>query len=137
MTYSNILVPVVFDENPNTLERPLSMARDLCAEGGKITLVHVLETPPSYAMQYIPKDLVQATQNGIRQSLAAATADVPSAKYALLSGSPGREITDFAASHGADLIVMASHRPGMGDILWGSTAGFVVRHVGCSVHVLR
>jgi nucleotide-binding universal stress UspA family protein len=33
--------------------------------------------------------------------------------------------------------VIASHRPGMADLLIGSTAAQVVRHAPCAVHVLR
>ena len=38
---------------------------------------------------------------------------------------------------GVDLIVLASHRPEFTDVIWGSTAGHVVRHVSCAVHVQR
>ncbi|MEP4424264.1 MAG: universal stress protein, partial [Nitratireductor sp.] len=37
----------------------------------------------------------------------------------------------------ADVIVIASHKPGLQDYLIGSTAARVVRHAACSVHVMR
>ncbi|MEO0359386.1 MAG: universal stress protein, partial [Pseudomonadota bacterium] len=49
----------------------------------------------------------------------------------------GRTITDWARDKGADLIVIASHRPTMSDIFLGSTAAWVVRHADCPVHVIR
>ena len=38
---------------------------------------------------------------------------------------------------GADLLIIASHRPGLQDYFLGSTAAHVVRHAACSVHVIR
>jgi universal stress protein F len=38
---------------------------------------------------------------------------------------------------GADLIVLASHRPAMKDYLLGANAARVVRHARCSVLVVR
>ena len=55
----------------------------------------------------------------------------------VVDGHSGRTILDYAADAGSDLIVIASHRPGMGDLLMGSTATQVVRHAKCAVHVLR
>jgi len=36
-----------------------------------------------------------------------------------------------------DLIIIASHRPGLQDYFLGSTAAKVVRHATCSVLVVR
>lgn len=55
----------------------------------------------------------------------------------VVEGHSGRTILDYAEETGSDLIVIASHRPGMGDMLMGSTATQVVRHAKCAVHVLR
>ena len=46
-------------------------------------------------------------------------------------------VLDTAADIGADLIVMASHRPEMGDYLIGANASRVVRHAEVSVLVVR
>ena len=48
-----------------------------------------------------------------------------------------RMILEAAAEIGADLIVMASHRPEMGDYLIGANASRVVRHADVSVLVIR
>ena len=55
----------------------------------------------------------------------------------LREGNPANEILALAEESGADCIVIASHRPGFGDYLIGSTAARVVRHAPCSVMVLR
>ena len=52
-------------------------------------------------------------------------------------GHAGTSILEYAEEHGCDCIVIASHRPGLGDYLLGSTAARVVRHAACSVHVMR
>jgi nucleotide-binding universal stress UspA family protein len=48
-----------------------------------------------------------------------------------------RMILETTAEIGADLIVMASHRPEMGDYLIGANASRVVRHAEVSVLVIR
>jgi len=52
-------------------------------------------------------------------------------------GSIVREILAAAESKGVDLIVMASHRPGMRDYLIGPNAAYVAQRARCSVLVLR
>ena len=55
----------------------------------------------------------------------------------MIEGHSGRSILDWAEENGPDLIIIASHRPGMQDLLLGSTASQVVRHARCAVHVVR
>ncbi len=55
----------------------------------------------------------------------------------LVEGHSGTTILEWAEANGVDCIVVASHRPGLTDYLLGSTAGRVVRHAACSVHVVR
>ena len=43
----------------------------------------------------------------------------------------------YAKKIGADLIIVASHKPNVGDYLLGTTAARVVRHATCSVFVVR
>ena len=66
-----------------------------------------------------------------------AASALPGAEIALQSGHAGREIVDFAEHNMIDCIVMASHKPGLSNLLLGSTADRVVRHARCSVHVIR
>ncbi|NJN06070.1 MAG: universal stress protein [Rhodobacteraceae bacterium] len=53
------------------------------------------------------------------------------------TGSVYRCILEAAENIGADLIVMASHRPEMSDYLVGANASRVVRHARVSVLVVR
>ena len=109
--YKNILVPVLFDEEHDT-QASFLVARALAGEGAKFTVVHVLETIPNYVTSEIPKEVLARTRHG-------------------------RAIVDYADENDIDCIVLASHRPGFGDIFLGSTASRVVRHAKCSVHVIR
>lgn len=134
--YSNILIPVALEEG-ESVAASLKVARALADEGAQITLLHAFESPPAYALSYVPADLVKATRDGIQAELDTLSRDVPNGRALVVDGHPGRSITNWASENAADLIVMASHRPGMGDVIWGSTAAHVVRHVACAVHVLR
>lgn len=53
------------------------------------------------------------------------------------SGAIGSSIVDLAELVEADLIVLASHKPGLKDYLIGANALHVVRHAKCSVFVVR
>lgn len=64
--------------------------------------------------------------------------DVPSELHLRADwGDPDREICAAAAELGADLIVMGTHRPHVGEELGQSNAASVVLHAGCSVYVVR
>jgi nucleotide-binding universal stress UspA family protein len=52
-------------------------------------------------------------------------------------GHPSRTILEVAEEKAADLIIIASHQPGLQDYFLGSTAAKVVRHAKCSVLVVR
>jgi len=134
--YKNILVPVLFDVGHDTQASFLA-ARALAEEGTKYTVLHVMETIPGYAAAYIPDDVVANSRTVIEKSLKQSAAALPGAKAVLISGHAGRAIVDYSIEHEIDCIVMASHRPGIEDFFLGSTAGRVVRHSKCSVHVIR
>jgi nucleotide-binding universal stress UspA family protein len=134
--YSNILVPVSFDTERDS-KGALEIAQALSAEGATITLIHVMESIPGYAISYMPTEYVSESRIAIEKELAAMGAGLPNAKVVVIEGHSGRTIVDWAEENGSDCIVIASHRPGMQDLLLGSTAANVVRHAKCAVHVLR
>jgi len=49
----------------------------------------------------------------------------------------GPVLIDASAKMGADLIVMASHSPGLLEHVFASNAGYVASHAKCSVYVVR
>jgi nucleotide-binding universal stress UspA family protein len=134
--YSNILVPIALDNEDNRISDVIEVAKSLAAQDAKITLLHVLEMMPSYAISYIPDDIMTATRKGIDKEMSR-LAQETGATSVVIEGHSGRSILDYAADKGNDLIVIASHRPGMQSLLLGSTATHVVRHAKCAVHVLR
>ncbi|WP_420568302.1 universal stress protein [Thalassovita sp.] len=134
--YSNILVPVSFDTERDS-KGALEIAQALSAEGATITLIHVMESIPGYAISYMPTEYVSESRIAIEKELADMGANLPNAKAVVIEGHSGRTIVDWAEENGSDCIVIASHRPGMQDLLLGSTAASVVRHAKCAVHVLR
>ncbi|WP_299655860.1 universal stress protein [uncultured Tateyamaria sp.] len=134
--YSNILIPVAFGEGRDHAQAT-AVAQHLASEGARITLLHVMEQLPVYAAEYIPADLVAGSRERVNARLQVMASELPNCQSALIEGPTGRSITDYAQEHGIDLIVMPSHQPALSDILLGSTAAWVTRHVKCAVHVIR
>ena len=136
--HDHILIPVAFDEDSDSLlRRAIEVARRLAAEGGRITLLHVMEQLPAYAVNYLPADYLAQSRVAVQAALEALAAGLPGGVAEVVDGHSARTILDWAQIHGVGLIVMPSHRPGMQDLLIGSTAARVVRHARCAVHVLR
>lgn len=136
--YSNILVPIAFDEGSDEkIKRAVDVARILAADEARITLLHVMEQVPGYAINYLPADYSAQARQAVERELNDLAAQVPGGVGLVIEGHSGRTILDWAEANGTDLIVVASHRPGMQDLLIGSTAAQVVRHATCAVHVLR
>jgi nucleotide-binding universal stress UspA family protein len=134
--YQNILVPISFDEDRNA-KGAMEIAQALSAEGAQITLLHVMEEIPGYAISYMPGDYLAESRKAVQTELDDLAAALPNGQGVVIEGHSGRTILDWAEKHGIDCIVIASHRPGMQDLFLGSTAHQVVRHAHCAVHVLR
>lgn len=132
--YKNILVPIALDHD-HASTGSLEIAHKLLAKGGSITLLHVVEAIPAYVAQYLPEG--QAKKNRALASEALGVIAAKGEKAVVVSGHAGTTITEYAEEHGVDLIVIASHRPGLQDYFLGSTAARVVRHAPSAVHVLR
>ena len=134
--YKHILVPVIFDEGHDTQASFLA-AQALAGDGAQFTVLHVVEDIPSYVATQIPAEVLAASRAEIESKLREAASALPGAETAVQRGHAGREIVDFADHNNVDCIVMASHKPGLSNLLLGSTADRVVRHAKCSVHVIR
>lgn len=134
--YRNILVPIAFDAERD-MSAPMKLAQILAAPDAQVTLLHVVEHIPAYALTYMPADYLKEARLAIKAKLDELAATLPNAKGVVIEGHSGRSILDWAESNAPDLIIIASHRPGMQDLLLGSTAAQVVRHAGCAVHVVR
>lgn len=136
--YQNILVPVAMDhEHGANTETALNIARSLRDEDGKITILHVSEPLHAEVSQYIPAEVLAENKESLMTDLRKLAGGIEGAQTEILPGSPGITITDYAKLHNVDLIIVASHRPGLRDYFLGSTAARVVRHAKCAVHVVR
>jgi nucleotide-binding universal stress UspA family protein len=137
--YKTIVIPLALDQGlaPKLME----LARLLKDDGGKLIAVHVLDQVPKFASYYMGDDagtdrqdkILAAAKQGIVERIGAPG----DAEAVVLTGHPGRSITDYAHKIGADCIIVGSHRPGLTDFFLGSTAARIVRYSQCSVHVLR
>jgi nucleotide-binding universal stress UspA family protein len=133
-----IIIPVDFsDFSMQAVDRALEIASD----DSVIRVVHVLlplsvMEPGVLYGEITDETRVETTVKHLQERFA-------DAKYAQVSshamvGDPGHEITGFAASEQADLIVMPSHGHGfLKHLMLGSVAERVVRMAHCPVLVLK
>lgn len=134
--YKHILVAVAFDVDHEP-DRALKAAQVLSDNDTRVTVLHVKEAIPGYAISYMPEDYDSGLKEALRTQLNEMADQFKNGTGVLIEGHSGRTILDWAAENAVDCIVIASHRPGLQDYLLGSTAGLVVRHAQCSVHVVR
>lgn len=134
--YNHILLPVEI-AGPEDYNRAYEVASVLLADGGKITILTAFEPVPTYVTTYIPPDFEAESRVGVQEKLDALAARLGNSNTAMVFGSAGRSIVDWADANNVDCIVMASHSPVFSDLFLGSTAALVVRHAKTSVHVLR
>lgn len=134
--YSNIMIPVSFDEDRD-IASAIQIAKTLSADGARITFAHALETMPAYVTDFIPAETFDMRRDAAKTLLSRVMADIPNVHGVILDGPAGRSLVSWAEENEADCIVVASHRPAMSDIVMGSTAAWIVRHANCAVHVIR
>lgn len=135
--YKRIIVAV--DINHGELGKELlERALKLVDDGGEIRLLHVLEEIPTYIAAEMPQDLNQRREAEARVELKAIAHGVSgNIAVELRRGAASGQILQTAEDNEADLVMIASHRPGLSDYFIGSTAARVVRHAQCSVLISR
>ncbi|HHS83253.1 MAG TPA: universal stress protein [Devosia sp.] len=137
-----ILLPIDIS-NTASSQKALSEAIELSRSRGAD--LHVLTVVPDYGMalvgSFFPRDYSdKATQEVSGVLDAYVKEQVPdgiSVHQHVRAGTIYKEIVAAANEIGADLIVLASHRPEMQDYLLGPNAARVVRHARQSVFVVR
>jgi len=135
--YSTILVPIdmahVAEGKAN-----IDLAAQHAAAGAKIILLNVVEDIPNWAAVELPAGLIdQSIESAQSELKAIATAAGMKMEIEVRTGHSYNTILDVAKEKDVDLIIIASHRPGLQDYFLGSTAAKVVRHASCSVLVVR
>ena len=117
----------------------LERAAAFLDEGGEIRLLHVLEDVPGYIAAELPSDISERRRAEAVVELRAMIdpkADIRIA-HEVRRGAASGQILQAAEDSGAELIMIASHKPGLRDYFIGSTAARVIRHAKCSVLVER
>jgi len=135
--YKTILVPIDMGhvvEGKSTID----VAIDHASEGTTIILLNVVEEIPNWAAINLPADIIDKSLETSRSEMQAiANASGRKMQVEIRTGHSYNTILDVAEEKNADLIIIASHRPGLQDYFLGSTAAKVVRHATCSVLVVR
>ncbi len=140
--YKKILVPIDINQESSwktALPKAIQMAKENSAKLFLFTVV------PDFGMavvgSFFPKDYAQKAMEHAEYELKAiARNHVPkdvNATCYVRHGSIYKEINKSADKLGADLIVLASHRPEDSDFLLGPNAARIVRHARQSVFVVR
>ncbi len=128
---------------PETQQKALDVAlAQTRLSGAKL---HIISVVPDFGVgmvsSYFPEDFEQKVIKETDDKLGAyLKSHVPqdiAVQKIVAHGTIYREIIDYAEKVGADLIVMASHRPELKDYLLGPNASHVVKHANCSVLVVR
>ena len=135
--YKKIIVPIEIGALDRG-EKAFRKASTLLDTGGEIMLLNVVEDVPTYVAIDLPTELIQNAIDDAEQKLGMLirTSGIP-ARIEIGHGRPAHSILAAAETHGADLIIVASHVPDFSNYFIGATADRVVRHAKCSVLVDR
>ena len=136
--FTRIMVPVDL-AHLGKLDRALDTAADLARHyGAGITYVSVTAPTPG-PLAHTPKEFSAkldafAADQSARHGIEAGA-------HMMIAHDPTIDTDDVLVSAieetGADLVVMASHRPAKADYFWLSNGGKVATHTGASVMLVR
>ncbi|MDP6346567.1 MAG: universal stress protein [Alphaproteobacteria bacterium] len=140
--FKDILLSIDLTEE-SAWRKALPLALDMCRDGGG--KLHVLNVVPDFGMsivsQYFPegyeKEMADKALANLRDFVKQHVPDDFTVQHIVGEGTVYEVILKIAGEIGADLIVVASHRPELKDYLLGPNAARVVRHADCSVLVVR
>jgi universal stress protein F len=135
--YKTILVPIDMAH----IENGKAMIDIATAQGNKDTqtiLLNVVEEIPVWVASQLPVGMLDESRQYALEKLKALadTANI-NVDIEVRAGHPYKMILEVADKSGAELIIVASHQPGLEDYFLGSTAARIVRHAKCSVLVVR
>jgi len=139
--YSKIIVPIAMDQLEHG-EKVLERAQSLLDEGGKIILLNVVEDLNAYAQGYMivdfPLEMIEESRKHAKKTLTDLMEKhgIAGSVEIRIGGAAG-VINAFAEEVDGDLVIIASHRPGLIDYFIGSTASRVSSHCKCAVLIDR
>jgi universal stress protein F len=135
--YETILIPIDVAHMEN-VESMLNAARQQGTQECRYVLLNVIEEMPVWVASSFPAGILDESQRASHKELSRlAEAANFNVSIDVRLGHTYRTILAVADEIEADLIVIASHRPGLQDYFLGSVAAKVVRHAKCSVLVMR
>lgn len=136
--FKTIMVPVDLGHLPR-IDRALQAAADLAKHyGAALTYVSITAATPT-PLAHNPKEFATkleafAAEDGAKRGV------TPKA-HTMIAHDPTTEMDDVLVKAvdetGADLVVMASHKPGLADYFWPSNGGKLATHTGVSVMLVR
>ncbi len=136
--FKTILVPIDMahiDAGKTNIDVAVQQA---APSGARIILLNVVEEVPVWVAAELPAHILEdSVQQAKKELQAIASASSKKPEVMVRSGHPYNTILEVAKQESVDLIIIASHRPGLQDYFLGSTAAKVVRHAQCSVMVMR
>lgn len=98
----------------------------------------MIEDIPSFVDAYFESNLTEKFRKNAQETLDdIANSTGPRTEALVTVGRPATAILEVAEDKEPDLIIIASHRPGLTDYFIGSTASRVVSHAKCPVLVER
>ena len=134
--YKSILIPV--DLANVTKVNSLIDNASVHSSNSKIILLNVVEDIPSWAAVELPRGILdKSVQSSLEKLEALAASASIEVEVEVRVGHPYKTILEVAEEKSAELIIVASHQPGLQNYFLGSTAAKVVRHATCSVLVVR
>jgi nucleotide-binding universal stress UspA family protein len=135
--YKKILIPVDL-AHMDAGKGMIDVARNVASDGASMLLAHVVADIPTYVAAELPGGIIEKSKETARSALEGLVKDAGiKADIEVRSGHPRTAILSIAEEMKADLVIIASHKPGLQDYFLGSTASSVVRHAKCSVLVMR
>ncbi len=135
--YKTILVPIDI-ANMDKGKAMINVASEYGGKGAQIILLNVIEEVPEWAAAELPGGFLEKSrQTSIDEMNAIAETSHIEMGIEVRAGHAYRTILEVAREKAVDLIIIASHRPGLQDYFLGSTAAKVVRHANCSVLIVR
>ena len=135
--FKTILLPVDvahLDEGQKTLQ----VALKIMSPDTAIYLLYVMEDIPNWTDLDLPPNFKEDSMQTAREALEtiAETTD-KEVRVEVRTGHAYSTILKEAEALNADLIILASHKPGLKEFFIGSNTTKVVSHANCSVVVVR
>lgn len=135
--FKTILIPVDvahLDQGHKTLE----LAQAVMSPDTEIILLYVMEDIPNWTDIDLPPGFKEKSMQTAREALQSiAESTDKTIRIEVRLGHAYSTILKEAEAMKVDLIILASHKPGLKDYFIGSNTSKVVNHADCSVVVVR